>query len=142
MMLRDYTLFPEREYQQPGTEVPEYSSFWGLLIIPVGGHRFCRWGPAAAWGSHWPPTGPPMLNGADFVAHVVASSSDPDGVVDDPDHDSVGLDAGPEELMPVRLRALRAGYRRAAAALHGLKQHADTLPAGALRQRLIHRRQD
>jgi hypothetical protein len=84
-----------------------------------------------------------FLNGAaDLLAHVVASGLDPNGVVGDPVHDRVGADVGAETPVPVRLQTLRAGHRRAAAALHELEQDAETLPGGAFRQRPIHRRQE
>jgi hypothetical protein len=52
-----------------------------------------------------------FLNGAYLLSHVVAAGLDPNGVVDDRLHDRVGVDAGPEPLVPVLLLMLRAEHR-------------------------------
>ncbi|MBP2372609.1 hypothetical protein [Paeniglutamicibacter psychrophenolicus] len=57
-----------------------------------------------------------MLNAAELHTHVAASSLDPEGVVDDPAHDRVVVDAGAGPWAPARLRALRAEHRPAATA--------------------------
>lgn len=45
------------------------------------------------------PKAPTLLNGADLLAHAMASC--PDGVVDKPFHDRLGVDAGADPLVPV-----------------------------------------
>lgn len=91
----------------------------------------------------WPSMGPALsVNGADLPAPGVASGFDPDGGVDDPVHDRVGVDSAGGRLVRAHLRMPRAEHHRAAAVFPGLEQHEERLPGGALGQRPIHRRQD
>lgn len=118
---------------QPCIGPGEYPTFWGPSISPVGGLRYCRWRPA-------PPrvggTGHQrvhlFLNGADILAQGEPSGLDPNGVVDAPVHDRIGVGVEPPE--PVLLRIPRAEHRRrrTVATFPGREPPAEMLPRGAL----------
>ena len=66
---------------------------WEPLNIAVRGQRYCRWEPASLLRVHWLPTVGLLPVHCGVFSHVLVPSVDPDGVVDDPVHDRVGVDA-------------------------------------------------